>query len=237
MRTQQRFFVSEKLQLHKEIELNDPSLCHQIQRVMRAQTGDRLILLDNSGDQYSVVIRSVSSKKIVVWGESKEQITTKPLYDLILYPCLLKPFDKFEWVLQKGTEMGVNTFIPVLSERTQYQGKVNVERCSAIIREAAEQSGRTTLPILYEPASFLKILPTVKGRVAVLDGSGIPFGDFRKTIEKGSAASLFIGPEGGWSAEELDFAKNAGIPIVRLGDTVLRAETASVAAATLLLLG
>jgi 16S rRNA (uracil1498-N3)-methyltransferase len=149
---------------------------------------------------------------------------------------------KFEWVLQKGTELGIAGFVPVLSSRSiigsvQDVRDAKLERWQRIIAEAAEQSGRAVLPSLAGPMAFkpacqaaaqqgLALIPWEEERVYRL----------RQALDASPKhISLLIGPEGGFAAEEVATAREAGVVPVTLGPRILRAETAGLAAATAIL--
>jgi 16S rRNA (uracil1498-N3)-methyltransferase len=175
---------------------------------------------------------------------ARRAVHTEPHRSLTLYQCLLKG-DRFEWVLQKGTELGVSRFVPVLSQRTVLRDPLRVEkkrpRWEQIIREAAEQSHRGHLARLAPPLAFpeaceqgaaahdLALIPweeaTEPGLLSLLSGLPSPV----------QRVALVIGPEGGFTRAEVDAAQRHGLQVVTLGPRVLRSETASVAALAIVL--
>jgi 16S rRNA (uracil1498-N3)-methyltransferase len=160
-----------------------------------------------------------------------------------LYQCSLKA-DKFEWVLQKGTELGVAHFVPVISERSVVRPATALlkkyDRWQTILREAAEQSGRGSIPELAAPLDWstaiqqggeLRLLPweeaaSVDCRLQIADLLQPPTPHI---------ISLLIGPEGGITREEATLAQAAGWQIVSLGPRILRAETAALVGITLVM--
>jgi 16S rRNA (uracil1498-N3)-methyltransferase len=144
---------------------------------------------------------------------------------VILYAALLKR-DNFEWLLQKAVEVGVDEIVPLVSERTVKIG-FNEKRWQKIIKEAAEQSQRHTLPILRPIQNFKEALNAAKGEVLFFD----PSGDRLDNVEiKDKIMSAFIGPEGGWTENEIQMVKDQKAKMINLGDNILRGETAGVVA-------
>jgi 16S rRNA (uracil1498-N3)-methyltransferase len=138
--------------------------------------------------------------------------------------------DKFDIVLQKVTELGVRSIIPLVTERVEiraerYRGKA--ERWRKIVFEAVKQSGRSVIPLIEEPAAFEEVIKR-EGMKIVFDAEEDP-----ATQQPSNAATLFIGPEGGWSESELRLAREHGCAFERLGIRRLRAETAAIVATAL----
>lgn len=241
---QYRFFVSPD-QIHGRRLTLMGNQARQIYSVLRMREADNITALDNRGWQYDVRLDKVVSD--LVTGEiiSKEPAAGEPLADLTLYQALLKK-DNFEWVLQKGTELGVKHFVPLITQRCVIRQKAikpaKLERWQRIISEAAEQSGRGLLPSLSAPV----MLPDALEKAGAFDSALIPWeGETGKglldALQEGVGErplpriAVFIGPEGGFDEVEVEEAQAAGLQPVTLGPRVLRAETAAVAAATLVL--
>ncbi|MDO8663990.1 MAG: RsmE family RNA methyltransferase, partial [Candidatus Liptonbacteria bacterium] len=156
-----------------------------------------------------------------------------PKKEIFLFQALIKS-DKFEWILEKGTELGVSHFRPILARRSVAK-KLNILRSRRVLKESAEQSGRGVLPDIIEPVSLEQAISSVSTEVFALDPSGSPFDSKRYTLDA-TPCAIFIGPEGGWSEEELKLFRDKKIPIISLGSQILRAETAAIAVSALLLL-
>ena len=214
---------------------------HQLRDVLRLVGGDRIAVLDNTGLEYEVELERVDRGHAsgVVRGVSS---VAEPRTGVTVYQALLKG-SKFEFIIQKCTELGVAGFIPMLCERCAVQ-EINgvsggkLERWRRIIVEAAEQSGRGKLPVLEPVAPFeqacrsavgFSLLPWEEektlGLRAVLQGEINRRGD-------SLSVNLFIGPEGGFTRSEVELARGCGIVPVTLGSRVLRAETAGLVAAS-----
>jgi 16S rRNA (uracil1498-N3)-methyltransferase len=211
------------------------TVAHQMRRVLRLRPGQRVIAFDGRGGEYTVALVSVRDDSAL--GAIEAQITadSEPRLDLTLCQALL-PRDKFELVLQKATEVGVRGFVPLLTERSLVPASAldgrRQERWRRIIQEAAEQSGRVSLPILSAPLT----LPEALARRG--QGPGLLAWERERSISvrealagleprlRGGRLTLFVGPEGGFSEAEVAAARNAGLIVVSLGPRILRAETA-----------
>jgi 16S rRNA (uracil1498-N3)-methyltransferase len=150
--------------------------------------------------------------------------------------------DKFEWVLQKCTEIGATAFTPVITSRSLVQdirsAEQKISRWQSILKEAAEQSGRGVIPILNPPVLYLQALEQLRGQeLGMIAYEGENKEPLKKAIKKFSGKNLgiMIGPEGGLSMEEIQRAKQSGLITVSLGPRILRMETAAVVAAALIL--
>ena len=230
-----RFFVPAEWISGGQARL-EGSVAHQIGRVLRMSLGDQVVLLDNSGMEYVMQLQRISRAaiegEVIYTGDGQGE----PHLRLLLYQAVLKG-DKFEWVLQKGTELGVSSFVPVIALRsiTRMQESwqnTHYLRWSRIITEAAEQSGRCVLPHLHPPLPFEEACQKAVGdELSIMPWEGEKHGSLRTVIEERMPhhLSIFIGPEGGWSEVEVAHARSCGIVPVSLGKRILRAETAAIA--------
>jgi 16S rRNA (uracil1498-N3)-methyltransferase len=243
----QRFFIEEHLRNKKEVTLFEESIIHQLKDVFRLHSGNRIILLDNSGFEYlaEIIMLARGKAEIKILEANARNSIDKEVW---LFASLIKK-DNFEWIVEKCTELGVSHFVPVLSERSEKKD-LNIERAEKIIKEASEQSGRAVMPILHEivnleealelnskPEKLIAFHPegelftrdTVLGRQTELGKSlGVP--------DEKISYGIFIGPEGGWTEKEIELFKTKSIPLYSLGKQILRAETAAVAISSLFLL-
>lgn len=237
--TMHRFFLPPECFGHDGITL-PLEVVHQIIRVLRLKTGDRIIALDNSGFEYEAELISLEKDTASAAVIQKRRGKGEPEIEVTLYQSLLKA-DKFEFVLQKCVELGVSTFVPVLSERS-VAGKPSanrLERWRKIIKEAAEQSGRSCLPDLMPTATFVEACSNAsdpgimlwEGEISTGLSQVLSQNKFRGT----SHLSIFIGPEGSFSPNEIDLAKKMGLVTVSLGQRILRAETAGMAAVSVII--
>lgn len=213
---------------------------HQIADVLRLKPFDHIVVLDNSGWEYEVEIEKVSSELVHGKVIGKDFCPAEPGVKITLYQSLLKS-DKFEFVLQKGVELGVSAFVPLISERcvVRKPGETKMQRWEKIIREAAEQSRRGLLPVLNTTISFKKACE-LAGRSAILLWEGEKSTSLRQILtsnsfQSASALNIFVGPEGGFAPAEVKYAESRGIVAVGLGRRILRAETAGLAAVSAIL--
>ena len=243
--TLHRFFIPPN-QIHQETATLSGDQARQIANVLRLGVGDHIYVLDNSGWRYEIKLQSVKSTQAAGSIVNKMPESGEPTAKLTLFQSLLK-HDNFEWVLQKGTELGITSFVPIVTQRTivrQQSIKENkLARWQRIITEAAEQSGRGRIPSLSPPLSF----PTALSAANENDLSLIAWENeneqhIKAVLTKStklpenalSSTALFIGPEGGFAEDEINEAKAAGVFAVTLGPRILRAETAAIVAAALL---
>ncbi len=218
----------------------------QIARVLRASAGDSIIALDDSGYEYVVTLESVSPQHTSGVVSERYAGNGEPELYIELYQGLMKA-DRFEYVLQKGTELGISRFVPIVSERTVARNVISpnrLKRWRRIIREAAEQSGRCILPILEDAVSFAQACeainavntPAIIGWECERDtGIRDTLLRYKADIEKAQSVAVIIGSEGGLTDKEVSYALGCGILPVSLGRRILRAETAGIIAAAALL--
>jgi 16S rRNA (uracil1498-N3)-methyltransferase len=213
----------------------------QIARVLRLQPGDTVCLFDGSGEEY--VVRLTSLARDEAHGEVTERRPGggEPIARVTLYLALLNKPDKMEWALQKCTELGAAAFVPMLAARS-VSGPPNpsrYERWSRIIQEAAEQSGRTLLPALEPTLSFAQAIARASSGLSFIPTLGAPI-PFARALAPAAGQpaprlSIFVGPEGGFTPDEIASAEAASVVPVTLGRRALRAETAAVVALALAL--
>ncbi len=245
-----RFFVPPEWLLGEGVEIAGP-LTHQIRNVLRLKPGDRVILLDNSGWEYQVELGEVSRERVEGRILQKSLAASEPRTKITLYQSLLKG-RAFESVLEKCTEVGVVAFVPVVAARCIVSslediGEKRQERWRRIILEAAEQSRRGCLPILRPPSLLRQAWQEAsRGGLTIVPweeaGPGIPAQGNSKLrpVLRGAqptpfSINLFIGPEGGFTPQEIEQGQRYGAIPVTLGPRILRAETAGVVAAAAIL--
>jgi 16S rRNA (uracil1498-N3)-methyltransferase len=218
-------------------------LSRQLHTVLRLRSGARVLLLDGQGEEYLAELVGGGAAGVTARILERRPGGGEPRLHLTLYAALLKG-QHLEWVLQKGTELGVSAFVPIVTLRTVVRGATSVAfkkraRWERILREAAEQCRRARVPLLSDPLSFddacreatatheRAFLPTLRpGGASLAEAAcGAP----------PARAALLIGPEGGFDRSEVQGAIECGVQPVSLGPRTLRAETAALAAATILM--
>lgn len=232
-----RFFISPEAIQGNQVSLEE-RVARQLREVLRARPGEHIILLDDEGGEYEAELAWVSREGGEARVVEKRPAPPEPRTQLHLYQSLLKG-DKFDLVLQKGTEVGIAAFIPVFSLRCVVdEVRPNkLERWHRILVEAAEQSGRGRLPALSEPLLFTDACEKVSG-LSLLPWEGERGRGLREALQGAADQTqidLFIGPEGGYEEREVAFARERGILPVSLGRRILRAETAGLVAASAIL--
>lgn len=232
-----RFFINPENIKDKVIQF-PADLAHQIQHVLRLKQDDLVEVLDNTGKVYRVRV-DMESGQSQVNGLVQEvyEGQTESKVPIVLYFGLTSR-EKVEWILQKGTEVGVSIFQPFISERTLNQNMdmphKKIDRWERIIREAAEQAQRSRLPELEPPCGLSDCLQNAKQE----NGLNLLAWEDAETGKQSLAEvlqlyqngriGLFVGPEGGFSEGEAAMARSLDCRIVSLGQRILRMETAAI---------
>jgi 16S rRNA (uracil1498-N3)-methyltransferase len=203
------------------------SIAHQATRVLRLRDGDEITLLDGLGGKVHCRLEGgtcVVLERGDAGGEPKHQLT--------VWQALLKG-DHLEPVIRHGTELGIARFGLFVSERCVVRelSPRRLERLRAIAREAAEQSERGTFPPVEAPVAYEEALKSAApGSVLFFERH-----EGKRLTEMGAPPGVFIGPEGGFSPDEVAAAERAGLAIAGLGPRILRSETVAVAVAAAIL--
>lgn len=217
-----------------------PELARRLARVLRLQRGDHVILADSSGHDYEVELKDVSARATSAFVVGERPSPPEPSLELVLYQSLVRA-QRFELVLEKGTEIGVSRFVPLLSGRAQVRteaGSQRAQRWRRIVSEAAEQCGRGRVPAVDPPAPLEEAARSAPGlRLISWEGErALSLGSYLRALEeRPSTVSVIIGPEGGFAEDEVELARRAGCIPVSLGPRILRSETAGIVAATLVM--
>ena len=186
--------------------------------------GDEILLLDNSGQEYKVRLTKLSRDVVEAEVLAVDQGRGEPRIEINLYQAILKG-SKFDLVLQKGTELGVAAFVPVICHRTIPKKKGDWDRTRyphwrKIVQEAAEQSGRSRLPMVQEAVSFEDACNAVQGTAtSLIPWEGEAENGLREALRDSDKRriNIFIGPEGGFEEQEIGHARASGVVPVSLG--------------------
>jgi 16S rRNA (uracil1498-N3)-methyltransferase len=236
---QRRFFIPPG-HIHAGRAVLPPDQAHHLRHVLRLQPDSEIELFDGLGKAYRGTV-----------GFEGDSVCISGLRQLALsdcaHPCLtlavaLIKADKFELVLQKATELGVDEIAPLATRLCsaripESRVQRRLERWERIILEASKQCRRNAVPVLRRPAAFADFLAEERAPCAgflLFEGAEAAW---PAEIPAAVQAVLCIGPEGGWHPSELEMARAAGYRIIGLGPRILRAETAAIAAVTLFQLG
>lgn len=197
-------------------------LYRQMIAVLRLRKGDAVRLFDGMGNVVEGPIAHVGRDAILVTIEERSAQTR--LSSVTLAMGILKN-DRMRWVLEKATELGVATIIPLLTERVVKRPSTVPPRWTTICKEAAEQSGHAWLPELHAPMTLREVLALPQLALVCSVSAAEPFE--RPSTQ---ACAILVGPEGGFTSQELDLAEACGAKLLSLGAHQLRADTAAVVA-------
>lgn len=227
-----RIFVNKEALSSDTVTLSGGDAVH-VCSALRMRQGEKLILCDGEGSEALCEIVS-SSPGAVVCAVSARQSSVSELPVAVHFYQALPKSDKFEFIIQKLTELGACAVTPVLSDRciSRPDGKSlekKLRRWSDIAREAAQQSGRGVIPLITPAVSFTDAVASASGVRIFCDEDErvVPLSDAVKD-KTAKEISVFIGPEGGWSARERESARAADLTSVTFGKRILRCETAPV---------
>lgn len=208
-------------------------VARQLKTVLRMRPGDEIVVLDNTGAAWRVELTHLDKGAVTGRLVDEQPAGGEPKLHITLYQGALKA-QKFEWVLQKGVELGVSRFVPTLCRRAVIRHQADLlkkyARWQQIIKEAAEQSRRGKLPELTPPQPLAEAVSRADGLKLILwEEAGQTSLKTAVTGQALNQVSIFIGPEGGFTSAEVEIAKKAGAQPVTLGPRILRAETAGLA--------
>lgn len=238
-----RFFVEPATLTANLVELGGVQ-ARQIARVLRLRVGERIIVLDGSGLEHEVELGAVTPSRVRGAVRATRTSVGEPRLAITLYQAVVAR-ERFELVLQKGTEVGVAAFVPTWCERSLPRGEAiddrRLERWRRIVREAAEQAGRGRLPTIRPPLRLTEALteatesgPTLVAWEAERSRSVRVALDELLALRP-EQLSLFIGPVGGLAPSEVAAATQLGALTASLGPRILRTETAGPVLAALAL--
>lgn len=204
--------------------------------VLRLGPGDRIAVFDGYGNEFSAEIGELGKRGAIVSliGKIAPAAPESPL-SLTLAAAVLKS-DKFDLVVQKAVELGVERVVPLISKRSESRfrdSEKRVDRWRRIALEASKQCGRARLMGIDAPFEF-KDFCQVAGDAPVFLFSERGGGELREPVTPTTPITAVTGPEGGWDDDELALAEGSGFQVVTLGGRILRAETAAVAVAAIL---
>lgn len=224
-----RYYVHD-MRLEHDFWMKDDVLFHQWTRVFRYQIDRELVLFNDLREERLYKILKIGDNAVHLELVT-EMVAKTPRRELYLCFSLLKK-DKNEWVLQKGTELGVRHFVPLLTDRTEKTG-FDIERAQKIVIEAAEQCERSDIPKIRDPITVDRIIEEIENKVDMYAAEQGNSQSSAPNPQSGTMAIL-IGPEGGWSDREKDLFTEKKIKHMSLSEFTLRAETAAITAAALL---
>lgn len=234
-----RFFMP-PASLNQDEVILPQEVSRQIARVLRLEPGSQIIVVDGCGNEFLVELEKVKPDEVTGRKIEKRISQGEPQTSVHMYLALTQR-ERFEWMLQKCTEVGVRSFTPLVTSRSLVQKIAEVEgkylRWNKIIQEAAEQSHRGMIPSLFAPLLFSDFMrrPLEPGETGLFLWEEEADTDIKKVLQTRSSkkVNLVIGPEGGFTSEEAREAMKAGYTSASLGKRILRVETAAIVAAAL----
>jgi 16S rRNA (uracil1498-N3)-methyltransferase len=230
-----RFFVDEVRGGMAELRGEE---ARHLTRVLRAEPGQRYEISDNRAAYLAEVVEARGDRAVFRVLEPVE--TPEPPLGITLCAALTK-FDRFEWAIEKATELGVERILPVEAARSEKgllaAAAKRSERWARIARESSRQSRRARVPEILPAARFEKCLSTAADWRFFLEEETAPalLAALPAVRHRGDRAAVLVGPEGGWTDAERQAAAVAGWKPVSLGPTILRTETAVAAAVAILM--
>jgi len=227
----QLFFTPDIDPSLKNFVLSEEESKHAI-RVLRMNSGDRLHLIDGRGGLYEAEVIDPHPKRTVLSILKVEEDFQQPRYHLHLAVGPTKNIDRIEWFLEKATEVGIQEITPIICEHSERK-EVKLDRLNKVIVAAMKQSLKAYLPKLNPAISFrqfLSRLPVEDVQKAIAHCVESDKKYFDQIFQPGQHYIVLIGPEGDFSAEEIELALQAGFQPISLGEARLRTETAALAA-------
>lgn len=230
------FFYSEEIKVTTEPFILNEETSKHVAQVLRMHQGEQLQLTDGKGNVFIAEIIGDNKKKCSVKILSNT-FQAASLKNTSIAISLVKNAHRFEWFLEKATEIGVNEIIPLICSRTEKQ-HFRMERMSGILVSAMLQSQQAWLPLLHEPVKFTTYIKSIKEATFVKkfiahcreDDQRLPL----NSQQPFGNSIILIGPEGDFTIDEIELALQNNFVPVALGNTRLRTETAGIVAATIL---
>lgn len=240
-----RFFVKQSQidQGHQQIQITGPDVNH-IVRVLRMKPGEQIVVSAEEKQEYTCMIREMTDEQVLADIMYVQEVGLELPCHICLFQGLPKG-DKMEWIIQKAVELGVNEIVPMATSRVvvkldDKKKESKRKRWQGISESAAKQSKRMRIPEVHPVVSFQEAVRYASS----MDVRLIPYElaqDMTQTrqileqIEAGQSVAIMIGPEGGFSREEVELALEAGITSITLGKRILRTETAGMTLLSILM--
>jgi 16S rRNA (uracil1498-N3)-methyltransferase len=196
-------------------------------RVLRMKADDEIRVTDGKGHIYTGNIELAHDKKTSIQVISSDTVDPLP-YQLHLYVALTKHSDRLEWMLEKAVELGIASFTPLITHRTERK-HIRVDRLESTVLSAMKQSLNAWLPTVNEPVKFSEIISSALSGVKLIAHCNEAPRKVLTEIDLPVVTHIFIGPEGDFTMEEVDLAVKEGAQGISLGNSRLRTETAGLA--------
>jgi len=231
------FFIDSKNVLNNTIVISDKENYRHIAKSLRAKAGEKLLLIDEKQIQYETVIENIDSGEIVCKVQGSYPSKRDLNFDLFLAQSPLRS-DSQLIIMEKATELGVRAVFPIITDNCALAESVFAkkhEKWQRVMYEASKQCERAKIPTCYAPQKLDELLNSQdfdKILVFAERSTEISLKEFlsQNPINKGERILAIIGPEGGFSQEEFEYFKSKSLPLITLGDLILKAETAVITA-------
>ena len=226
------FFVDSKNKSNNHIIINDKENYRHIARALRARVGEKLLLIDEYQIQYETVIKDINSTEIICEINNSYPSKRDLDFDLYLAQSPLRS-DAQLTIMEKATELGVRGIYPVITDNCALAKSVlekKQEKWQRVMYEASKQCERAKIPTCFDLTTLDKLLEQEFDKILVLAerSTEVSLKHFlsKNPIQKNEKILAIIGPEGGFSQREFDYFKNKKLPLISLGELILKAETA-----------
>ena len=231
-----RFPISESLINNNEARITGTDYKH-IVKVLRLKVGANITLFDSNSIEYHGKISEIDKREITVSISSSKKVNTDSPVEITLLQGLPKA-DKMDYIIEKATELGVHRIVPVITQRAHIRDRDRQKRWERIAIEASKQCGRTKATVIENTLNFDEAVNIYKDKELPLIlqvNSEVMVKDYIKnSLQAPQNIVLFVGPEGGFTDNEVLFGKEMGFIVLGLGPRVLRTETASVSILSIL---
>jgi 16S rRNA (uracil1498-N3)-methyltransferase len=231
-----RVYAEQDLSPGSEVEIHGQAARHLTQ-VLRLRVGDRFSVFNGDGYDYPATITLTSKQRTTAQLAAEREARPRPKRPFILGQALIKG-ERMDWAIQKSVELGVGAIVPLISERTEVRLKAErlekrLRHWQGVANSACEQCGRADVPTVEAPRPWHEWMQQVQAahRLVLVPGAEQALANY--PLDEQSIA-IAVGPEGGWSEQEAHAWQAGGFTAVRLDELILRAETASLAAAALI---
>lgn len=226
------FFINSKNRTGNSIVINDTENYRHIAKALRARSGEKLLLIDENQIQYETIIAEINSNEIHCNIENSYLSNRDLDFDLFLAQSPLRSNAQLT-IMEKATELGIRGVFPIITDNCALAKSVldkKHEKWQKVMCEASKQCERAKIPTCYEPTTLENVLNKDFDQILVLAerSTEISLKEYlrQNPIKKGNQILVIIGPEGGFSQKEFEFFKNKNLPLISLGDLILKAETA-----------
>jgi 16S rRNA (uracil1498-N3)-methyltransferase len=234
-----RFYCPQPHYSTSKLILTDNEEIHHARDVLRLKPGEKIICFNGQGEEAEGVIESINNKKIIV--EILSTHIRSHRGPRIILACAIPKRSKFEWIIEKTTELGVSEIYPIETERSEIhldekRQVLKTRRYQLVALNAAKQCQRSTIPEIHSSIDFKKLLShfhggqNIKMLIPSLMGERVNIFQALSSFKTPKTIAIFIGPEGDFTEKEYAYASQMGCIAVTLGETILKVETAAITA-------